>query len=114
MKYSARFVLKWFATALCAGGALATPLHAAADAAESPPRLLAQMPSPSSPSTYSTEPGPSVTPTTMSADRETSGQRLSIESTSLESLLLEKGVITQQDWIRLKAEEERRICSCYS
>jgi hypothetical protein len=31
-----------------------------------------------------------------------------IESTSLEDLLLEKGVITMDDWIRLKAEEERR------
>ena len=37
------------------------------------------------------------------------GQRLTIQSTNLESLLLEKGVITQEDWIHLKAEEERRI-----
>lgn len=41
--------------------------------------------------------------------RAGSGQRLSIQSTNLESLLLEKGVITQEDWIRLKAEEERRV-----
>lgn len=32
-----------------------------------------------------------------------------VESTSLEDLLLEKGVITMDDWIRLKAEEERRL-----
>jgi len=31
-----------------------------------------------------------------------------IESTSLEDLLLEKGLITMDDWIRIKAEEERR------
>lgn len=37
------------------------------------------------------------------------GQRVAIESTSLENLLLEKGLITQEDWIRLKAEEERRV-----
>ncbi|CAI4032047.1 putative phosphate-selective porin [Nitrospira tepida] len=42
-------------------------------------------------------------------ERVTSGQRLSIQSTTLENLLLEKGVLTQDDWIRLKAEEERRI-----
>lgn len=41
--------------------------------------------------------------------RAGSGQRVTIQSTSLESLLLEKGVITQDDWIRLKAEEERRV-----
>lgn len=32
-----------------------------------------------------------------------------IESTSLEDLLLEKGVITMDDWIRIKAEEERKM-----
>lgn len=37
------------------------------------------------------------------------GHRTTIQSTNLESLLLEKGVITQDDWIRLKAEEERRV-----
>lgn len=31
-----------------------------------------------------------------------------IESTSLEDLMLEKGIITMDDWIRIKAEEERR------
>jgi len=32
-----------------------------------------------------------------------------IEGTSLEDLLLEKGLITMDDWIRIKAEEERRV-----
>lgn len=41
--------------------------------------------------------------------RAGSGQRPMIESTSLENLLLERGVITQEDWIRLKAEEERKV-----
>lgn len=31
-----------------------------------------------------------------------------VESTSLEELLLEKGIISMDDWIRIKAEEERR------
>ncbi len=31
-----------------------------------------------------------------------------LESTSMEDLLLEKGVITLDDWIRIKAEDERR------
>ena len=31
-----------------------------------------------------------------------------LESTSLEDLLLEKGMITMDDWIRIKAEEEQR------
>lgn len=54
------------------------------------------------PTTHVTAPGDlSVRPAT--------GQRLAIESTTLENLLLEKGLITQEDWIRLKAEEERRI-----
>lgn len=42
-------------------------------------------------------------------ERVSSGQRLSIQSSTLENLLLEKGVLTQEDWVRLKAEEERRI-----
>lgn len=41
--------------------------------------------------------------------RAGSGQRVTIQSTTLENLLLEKGVIAQEDWIRLKAEEERRV-----
>lgn len=50
-----------------------------------------------------------ATPVADTSGRAVSGQRLTIQSTSLESLLLEKGVITQDDWIRLKAEEERRV-----
>jgi hypothetical protein len=38
----------------------------------------------------------------------TTGRSLAIESTPLEDLLLEKGLITMDDWIRIKAEEERR------
>jgi hypothetical protein len=33
----------------------------------------------------------------------------SIEATPLEDLLLEKGIITTDDWIRIKAEQERQI-----
>jgi hypothetical protein len=32
-----------------------------------------------------------------------------LESTSMEDLLLEKGIITLDDWIRIKAEEEQRL-----
>lgn len=32
-----------------------------------------------------------------------------LESTSMENLLLEKGIITLDDWIRIKAEEEQRF-----
>ena len=32
-----------------------------------------------------------------------------LESTSLEDLMLEKGLITLDDWIRIKAEEEQRL-----
>lgn len=52
--------------------------------------------------------GATAIPVADPSQRASSGQRLTIESTNLESLLLEKGVITQDDWIRLKAEEERR------
>src|SRR5262245_26190781 len=31
-----------------------------------------------------------------------------IESTPLEDLLLEKGIISMDDWLRIKAEEERK------
>lgn len=48
-------------------------------------------------------------PVSDGSGRASSGQRTTIQTTNLESLLLEKGVITQDDWIRLKAEEERRI-----
>ncbi len=110
MGYSARFVLKWSAAAFCVGGALLTwPLLVSAGAPEPPPRLLAQGPSVSNSGTYSTETVPQATSAANILDRQTSGQRVSIESTSLENLLLDKGVITQEDWIRLKAEEERRV-----
>jgi hypothetical protein len=36
------------------------------------------------------------------------GVAVPLESTSLEDLLLEKGLITVDDWIRIKAEEEQR------
>ena len=52
--------------------------------------------------------GSVATPVADTSQRAGFSQRLTIESTNLESLLLEKGVITQDDWIRLKAEEERR------
>ena len=35
-------------------------------------------------------------------------QTPSVDATSLEELMLEKGLITQDDYIRLKAEQERR------
>lgn len=53
--------------------------------------------------------GLTATPVADPSQRAGAGQRVTIESTNLESLLLEKGVITQDDWIRLKAEEERRV-----
>lgn len=53
--------------------------------------------------------GPSVKTVPQGGGRASSGQRTTIQSTSLESLLLDKGVITQDDWIHLKAEEERRV-----
>ncbi len=61
------------------------------------------------PETAGPQAGATATPVADTGGRVGSGQRVSIESTSLESLLLEKGVITQDDWIRLKAEEERRV-----
>ncbi|MEY4704151.1 MAG: hypothetical protein RL042_347 [Nitrospirota bacterium] len=53
--------------------------------------------------------GLTATPVADTSQRAGAGQRVTIESTNLESLLLEKGLITQDDWIRLKAEEERRV-----
>ncbi len=38
----------------------------------------------------------------------TTGRRFTLESTPLEDVLLEKGLITMDDWLRIKAEEERR------
>lgn len=37
------------------------------------------------------------------------GSRPAVESSSVEDLLLEKGMITMDDWIRIKAEEEYRL-----
>lgn len=110
MKYGGMCVLKWFVVTLCIGGTLSMlPLEVSAGSEEPMPKLFAQAPVQSSQALSAMETGPQVIPAANNIDRETSGQRLSIESTSLESLLLEKGVITQEDWIRLKAEEERRI-----
>jgi len=52
--------------------------------------------------------GSVATPVADTSERGRTGQRLTVESTNLENLLLEKGLITQDDWIRLKADEERR------
>ncbi|MEW6543535.1 MAG: hypothetical protein AB1411_07980, partial [Nitrospirota bacterium] len=41
-------------------------------------------------------------------ERPTTGRSLAVESTPLEDVLLEKGVINRDDWLRIKAEEERR------
>lgn len=110
MKYGGMCVLHRSAAAIgIAGALLFLPLQASAGASEAAPTVIAQGPVQSSQALSAMETVPQAIPTANSIDRETSGQRLSIESTSLESLLLEKGVITQEDWIRLKAEEERRI-----
>jgi len=50
-------------------------------------------------------PGPAAGPSPL---RPSAGRSMSVESTPLEDLLLEKGVITVDDWIRIKAEEERK------
>lgn len=49
-----------------------------------------------------------VVPEAGQAPRPSTGRSLAVESTPLEDLLLEKGVITMDDWLRIKAEEERR------
>ena len=92
-----------------AGALFFLPLQASAGTNDVAPTVVAQGPVQSSQALSAMETVPQAIPTANNIDRETSGQRLSIESTSLESLLLEKGVITQDDWIRLKAEEERRV-----
>ncbi len=110
MKYGGMCVLQRAAATLgIAGALLFLPLQASAGANDTTPVVVAQGPVQSSQGLSAMETVPQAIPTANSTDRETSGQRLSIESTSLESLLLEKGVITQEDWIRLKAEEERRV-----
>ena len=102
MKYGGMCVLKWSAATLgIAGALLFLPLKASAGANDAAPTVVAQGPAQSIQALSAMESVPQAIPTANSTDRETSGQRLSIESTSLESLLLEKGVITQEDWIRL-------------
>ncbi len=60
------------------------------------------------------QPKPSVTPVAGSSSipAPTGGMirrgESAIESTSLEDLMLEKGLITMDDWLRIKAEEERK------
>ena len=110
MKYGGMCVLQRSAARLGLAGALFfLPLQASAGTNDVAPTVVAQGPVQSSQALSAMETVPQAIPTANNIDRETSGQRLSIESTSLESLLLEKGVITQDDWIRLKAEEERRV-----
>lgn len=53
-----------------------------------------------------------ATPTASSAPKGSGGmihRDQSVESTAVEDLLLEKGLITMDDWIRIKAEEERKL-----
>lgn len=61
------------------------------------------------PEVMGSQSGSVATPVADTSQRAGTGQRQTIiDSTNLESLLLEKGLITQDDWIRLKADEERR------
>ena len=110
MKYGGMCVLKWSAATLgIAGALLFLPLKASAGANDAAPTVVAQGPAQSIQALSAMESVPQAIPTANSTDRETSGQRLSTESTSRESLLPEKSVIRQEDWRRLKAEEERRV-----
>jgi hypothetical protein len=43
------------------------------------------------------------------APRSSAGRFQPFESTPLEDVLLEKGIISMDDWLRIKAEEERKI-----
>lgn len=52
--------------------------------------------------------GHELGPPATEGERPTTGRSLSVESTPLEDLLLKKGVITRDDWVLIKAEEERR------
>lgn len=67
-----------------------------ADAADSPPPPAAQGPA-ATPAANVPAPGGMVR-------RGTEG----VEASSLEDVMLEKGLITVDDWVRIKAEEERR------
>lgn len=66
----------------------------------SQPASAAEAPLATEPVTVLPEPG--------AISRPTTGGTMPVESTPLEDVLLEKGVITQDDWIRIKAEEERK------
>lgn len=76
---------------LLSSGALMTP--AEAEQAQVLPQSTPAAAPPPAPGGYIRPPG---------------GPGQAVESTSLENLLLEKGLITMDDWIRIKAEEERR------
>ncbi|WP_447980506.1 porin [Candidatus Nitrospira bockiana] len=54
------------------------------------------------------QPDPAVPPAP-AAPRASAGRATVLESTPLEDVLLEKGIISMDDWLRIKAEEERRI-----
>ena len=47
-------------------------------------------------------------PTPTSTEQSSKGAATSVESTTLEELLLQKGTITMDDWIRIKSEQEYR------
>ena len=87
MKYGGIYVLKWSAVTLFIGGTLALlPLQVSAGSKGPTPGLFAQGPVQSSEAISSMQATPHVIPAANNIDRETSGQRLSIESTSLEGL----------------------------
>lgn len=52
--------------------------------------------------------GHTLGPPPTEGERPTTGRSLSVESTPLEDVLLRRGLITRDDWIEIKAEEERR------
>ncbi len=62
---------------------------------------------------WAAEPVPEIAvPAASSAPKAPGGmihRDQSVESTAVEDLLLEKGLITMDDWIRIKAEEERKV-----
>ncbi|MGH7232018.1 MAG: porin [Nitrospiraceae bacterium] len=75
-----------------------------------PKHLVQLSTSPGAQTAQPADPSISAPPVTVEAQKQrpASGQRPTAESTPLEDVLLEKGVITQEDWIRIKAEEERK------
>ena len=48
-------------------------------------------------------------PAPSSTEQSSKGAETSVESTTLEELLLQKGAITMDDWIRIKSEQEYRL-----